>query len=162
MYRRVLLAYDGTVEGRLALREGARIAQICGAEVFLLAVVDLTPAMVSEMASAAIITQQDSQYEAILAEGARRLEVLGFAPQTRLASGDPAQQIGIVAREIGADLVVVGHRHHAAFARWWFGSVASYVIDHAKCSVLVARMEIGDAEFAAIAAPGREEQFWSG
>ncbi|HCI98959.1 MAG TPA: universal stress protein, partial [Sulfitobacter sp.] len=37
MYRTILLAYDGTTEGRLALREGARLAQICNAEVVLLA-----------------------------------------------------------------------------------------------------------------------------
>lgn len=162
MYRRVLLAYDGTVEGRIALREGARIAQVCGAEVFLLAVVDLTPAMAVEAAAADALPEQRTEYEEVLAEGARRLEVLGLAPQTRLATGDPAQQIGIVASEIDADLVVVGHRHHGAFARWWFGSVASYVIDHATCSVLVARMQIGDEEFAAVAAPGRGEEFWSG
>ena len=42
MYRTIVLAYDGSTEGRLALREGARLAQICGAEVVLLAVVDMT------------------------------------------------------------------------------------------------------------------------
>ena len=40
MYKKVLLAYDGSIEGRLALREGAKLAQFCGAEVFLLAVVE--------------------------------------------------------------------------------------------------------------------------
>ena len=38
MYKRVLLAYDGSVEGRTALREGALLARQCGAEVFLLSV----------------------------------------------------------------------------------------------------------------------------
>jgi hypothetical protein len=40
LYKKVLLAYDGSIEGRRALREGARIAQLCGAEVFLLAVAE--------------------------------------------------------------------------------------------------------------------------
>ena len=35
MYKRILLAYDGSVEGRTALREGALLARQCGAEVFL-------------------------------------------------------------------------------------------------------------------------------
>ena len=39
MYKRILLAYDGSVEGRTALREGALLARQCGAEVFLLSVV---------------------------------------------------------------------------------------------------------------------------
>jgi hypothetical protein len=36
MYTKVLLAYDGSIEGRRALREGAKLAQLCRAEVFLL------------------------------------------------------------------------------------------------------------------------------
>ena len=38
MYKRILLAYDGSLEGRTALREGALLARQCGAEVFLLSV----------------------------------------------------------------------------------------------------------------------------
>jgi len=52
MYGTILLAYDGTTEGRLALREGARLAQICGASVVLLSVVNL--AVSASMAGTAI------------------------------------------------------------------------------------------------------------
>ena len=38
MYKRILLAYDGSLEGRTALREGALLARQCDAEVFLLSV----------------------------------------------------------------------------------------------------------------------------
>ena len=36
MYKRVLLAYDGSVEGRTALRERTLLGAQCGAQVFLL------------------------------------------------------------------------------------------------------------------------------
>jgi nucleotide-binding universal stress UspA family protein len=75
MYRKVLLAYDGTVEGRLAVREGAPSARICPAEV------------------ADHLAERRTEYEAVLADGAQRLEVLGFNPETRLETGDPAQQM---------------------------------------------------------------------
>ena len=42
MYERILLAYDGSLEGRTALREGAVFARQCSAEVFLLSVLDDT------------------------------------------------------------------------------------------------------------------------
>ena len=42
MYKRILLAYDGSREGAIALREGALIAKTCGAQVFLLSVVPET------------------------------------------------------------------------------------------------------------------------
>jgi nucleotide-binding universal stress UspA family protein len=38
MYKRIVLAYDGSVEGRTALRDGALLAKQCRAEVFLLSV----------------------------------------------------------------------------------------------------------------------------
>ena len=50
MYSRILLAYDGSVEGRTALREGAVLARQCGAQVFLLSVLaDMGPLLLSEV-----------------------------------------------------------------------------------------------------------------
>ena len=161
MYRKVLLAYDGSIEGRLALREGARVAQICGSEVVLLAVVDLTTGLAMEAAAAPVLEIQRKEYEEILAEGARRLEALGFSPTTRFELGDPAQQISAVAREVGADLVVVGHRRQGALARWFFGSVGTHLVSHLHCSLLIARTEISDDQFAAMtsqASAGGNEQ----
>jgi len=42
LYKKVLLAYEGSIGGRRALREGAKLAQFCGADVFLLAVVEIS------------------------------------------------------------------------------------------------------------------------
>ena len=39
MFKRILLAYDGSPEYRAALRQGAELAQFCGADVHLLAVI---------------------------------------------------------------------------------------------------------------------------
>lgn len=72
---------------------------------------------------------------------------IGFEPDTRLAMGDPGPEIRAVAKEINADLVVIGHRQHGTLARWWSGSVATYLIDHLDCSMLIGRMEVSDAEF---------------
>src|SRR5476649_164325 len=47
MYKKVLLAYDGSIEGRLALREGAKLAQLCHSDVFLLAVVGFSSSSVA-------------------------------------------------------------------------------------------------------------------
>ena len=39
MYQRILLAYDGSIEGRTALREGALLARRFNAQVFVLSVI---------------------------------------------------------------------------------------------------------------------------
>ncbi|TKT74400.1 universal stress protein [Aquamicrobium sp. LC103] len=145
MYGKVLLAYDGSVEGRLALREGAKLAKLCGAEVFLLAVVDISVGiMLAEGAAPGAVEQQKEVYQKVLAEGVERLEQHGFAPQARLEFGDPAHEIVAVANEIGADLVVVGHRHQSAFARWWNGSVGASVLEGLRCSLLIAQNDAGE------------------
>ena len=148
MYAKVLLAYDGSIEGRLALREGAWMARLCSADVFLLAVVNLsTGILVAEGAAPGAAEHQEESYEEVLQEGVRRLQNMGFSPEARLAVGEPAAQIASVATEINADLVVTGHRHRGALARWWSGSVAADLIDHLSCSLLVSRKEIDDAVF---------------
>ena len=112
MYKKVLLAYDGSVEGRRALREGAKLAQLCQAEVFLLAVVEVSSIMTPEAGLTIPIELQTEDYKAILNEGCDRLKALGFTPNARLEVGDAGQKIAEVAEEIGAHLVVVGHRPH--------------------------------------------------
>lgn len=148
MYRSILLAYDGSVEGRLALREGAGLARLCGAQVCLLAVVQIsTGIVVAEGVYPEVVGEQSNVYKNVLAEGERQLREIGFEPDTRLAMGDPGTEIRAVAQETNADLVIIGHRQHGTLARWWSGSVATYLIDHLDCSMLIGRMEVSDAEF---------------
>jgi len=83
-----------------------------------------------------------------------RLKALGFSPTARLEVGDAGQKIAEVAEEIGAQLVVVGHRPQGPLARWWFGSVGSYLVKRLRCSVLVGQTEISDDEFEQLKQPG--------
>ncbi len=156
MYKKVLLAYDGSIEGRRALREGAKLAQLCRAEVFLLAVVELSSIMIPEAGLTISIEEQNANYQAILAEGVERLKALGFSPTSRLEMGDAGKKIADVAEEIEAHLVVVGHHPQGPLARWWFGSVGSYLVKRLRCSVLVAQTEISDDEFEQLKQPSEE------
>lgn len=150
MYKKVLLAYDGSIEGRRALREGARIAQLCGAEVFLLAVVEASAGIGTLDGGFVLpIAEQVEDYKKILGEGVERLKSMGFSsPTARLGIGEAGREIAKVAQEIGANLVVVGHRPDGALARWWFSSVGTYLVKHLHCSVLVAQTDVGDEEFS--------------
>lgn len=140
MYRKILLAYDGSVEGRRALDEGAMLARLCKAEVMLLAVVDLSAGIVmAEGAAPGAAEHQEEAYARILADGAEHLKAFGFPVETRLEFGNPARQIALTARQWAADLVVAGHRHQGALARWWSGSVGSSLLDDLSCSLLVAQ-----------------------
>ena len=61
--------------------------------------------------------------------------------ETRLLRGRAASVIVEEARQMPADLVVVGHRGHGRWESILLGSVSAEVVDHAPCPVLVARDE---------------------
>jgi nucleotide-binding universal stress UspA family protein len=145
MYKRILLAYDGSVEGRTALREGALLARQCGAEVFLLSVlIDPGTFMLTEVALAGASVQMENDFMDVLNEGVARLRALGFDPVAKLVRGEPAKEIGTFAKQIEADLIVVGHRRQSAFDRWWSGPKGAYLMDYTDCSLLVARNVVSD------------------
>ena len=74
----------------------------------------------------------------MLREGVKRLADSGHDAQGEVLVGDPVIEVARYAREIGADLIVVGHRHLDSWAqRWWRGSVSKALIEHAPCNVLV-------------------------
>src|SRR6478672_1784738 len=151
MYKRILLAYDGSVEGRTALREGALLARQCGAKVFLLSVLaDYGTFLLAEAALAAASVRLEDDFTEILNEGVARLKKLGFDPVAKLVRGQPAEEIGNFAKEIEADLIVVGHRRQSAFDRWWSGPKGAYLMDYTDCSLLVARNAVSDETIAAL------------
>ena len=59
--------------------------------------------------------------------------------ETRVATGNPAQELVEIAEEWGADLIVVGSQGRSAISRILLGSVSKSVASDAKRSVRVAR-----------------------
>ena len=139
MYRRILLAYNGSPEGRMVLQQGAELAALCQAEVCLLAVVGIPTGLT--MAETIVTPEMTDALEAparqTLEDGARDMRNVGLSVQTRIEFGEPVERIGAVARDYGADLIVVGHRPRGALARWWGGSVGKSLLAQIPCDLLV-------------------------
>lgn len=137
MYRNILLAYDGSCDGREALEQGAKLAVLCGARVSLLTVMNVSGGMLP-VEGISFVEDEVRLTNETLEEGRRRLREWGLVGSVNLRYGNPAEQIASSAREIGADLVVVGHHHQNAPWRWLNGSVGASILNRACCSVLVA------------------------
>jgi nucleotide-binding universal stress UspA family protein len=58
---------------------------------------------------------------------------------TRVELGSPADVMCELARQLNAELLVVGARGHNAAQRFLVGSVSDRVVHHAPCPVLVVR-----------------------
>jgi membrane fusion protein, multidrug efflux system len=153
VYQRILLAYDGSIEGRTALREGALLARRFGAQVFVLSVIrEAAGTKLGEGVGGGGVAQQRVEYERVLQEGMARLAALGFQASGKVVIGEPAREIGAYAEQVKADLVVVGHRRQTAIGRWWSGPSGAYLSDHIPCSLLVCKNIIDDDRFAALLA----------
>jgi nucleotide-binding universal stress UspA family protein len=59
--------------------------------------------------------------------------------ELRVRSGEPGQTIVASARELGADLIVMGSHNRRGIAHALLGSTAESVARNAACSVLVVR-----------------------
>ena len=150
VFERILLAYDGSLEGAVALREGALLAKRCGARVFILSVIpDSAGVNMAGSVHGGVFAHQMTTYEELLQRGIARLKQLGFEPAGKLVKGDPAREIGKYAKEVRADLVVVGHRRKSMIDRWWSGSSGAYISDFLQCSLLIARNAVSDEAFEA-------------
>ncbi len=143
MYKRILLAYDGSESGQRALLDCQEIAQLNHAELFLIAVMPLTTAYVGfeggvYESSVDEREQIKLKYDGILADGLKRLAQSGRAAKGEVVIGESVDAITEYARKIDADLIVVGHKHLDGWAaRWWRGSMSRSLIEYAHCSVLV-------------------------
>jgi nucleotide-binding universal stress UspA family protein len=141
MYRKILLAYNGSQDGRRALLECAELANFMQSEVHLLAVATMPPSLflTEGFVPEELLDEEKKRTQAILDEGIKSLRDRGYNATGHLAIGEPVEEICRLARDVGANLVVLGHNQTMSFAkRWWQGSVGASVIDHAPCSVLIA------------------------
>ncbi|MES2482487.1 MAG: universal stress protein [Pseudomonadota bacterium] len=135
LYKKILLAYDGSDAGQKALLECRELAEWSKAEMFLVAVMPSTMSFVGLEGGVYDIELEERErkkFDGVLQDGLQRLQALGFA-----ATGEVVDEITKCARKISADLIVVGHKHLGSWtARWWRGSISGALVEHAPCSVL--------------------------
>jgi nucleotide-binding universal stress UspA family protein len=138
MYQNILLAYDGSPDGREALDQAEQLASASGATVRLLAIIDPSESAFAVEGMSFIPDNQQFVTQSVLDAGARRLRSAGCIATNEVKYGNPAEQIVLSAREMNADLIVIGHRDQGTLARWLNGSVGESILHHPPCSVLVA------------------------
>lgn len=137
-FNRILLCYDGTLEGQHALKDGASLAQELKAEVHVLSVLNNSVWVQGADITAAVpVDLITESARSVLEEGLKKLTARGIWATGHFAVGDPLDQISSFANDLKVDLIVVGHRHTSRLARWWGGRNDGLLLDRVSCSVLV-------------------------
>ena len=143
----ILLAYDGSPDAQAAID---RVAQLLpGAEAKILTVWEpfieilartgaiTAPGALDDTES--VDAASRTRAEATAADGAERATAAGLAAEPLVASRDrgTAHTILTTARELDADVIVLGTRGLGGLKSWVLGSVSHAVTQHADRPVLV-------------------------
>ncbi|MDE2302149.1 MAG: universal stress protein [Sphingomonadales bacterium] len=138
MYRKILLAFDGTPSGQAALNASAELARLCGARLCLLGIIATSGFnALAEGFGIDLWGMERRSLEATLKDAVAALEAQGIDAGFTIAEGDPAAEIHAQARRSGYDLLVLGHTGRGMIARWFEGSVSRSMLTRPPCSVLI-------------------------
>ena len=148
MYKRILIATDGSELAIKAMQHGIALAKLGKIPVSIVTVTDTwTPFEMAHDYSRGI-TDPISSYEALATEAAKK--VLDRAGETAKSQGvdctlihvtdkRPAEGIVATAAEVGADLIVMASHGRRGVSRLLLGSQANEVVTHSKVPVLIVR-----------------------
>lgn len=140
-YQKILLAYNGSQEGKRALFECAEFAEFHHAETHLLAVASMPPSLflTEGFVPEELLEEEKKRTQIVLDEGIQSMTDKGFKATGHLSVGEPVEEICRLAKELDVDLIVLGHNQNTSFAaRWWKGSVGASLLDYSPCSLLIA------------------------
>src|SRR5574341_57999 len=133
---RILLATDGSEYSKGAIREAIAFAKKCSSRLYVMSVV------VEVNADGETPTQKVE--EAMEAEAQKHLDEVkekarkeGVECETFISYGEPHQNIVDEAAKKRIDLIFIGRRGTTGLKRLLMGDVASKVIGHADCKVVV-------------------------
>ena len=144
MYRKVLVAYNGTPGSRCALREVVRIVSDASVEVHLAGVVSHPAEFLAggQDGGPGVVFSGESarkEMEEHLREGRKFLIDQGLNITDHLLIGEPVDVVSELVSKLGIDLLIVGYpRGTPVVLRWWRGSVGKWLIERIPCSILVA------------------------
>ena len=147
MYKKLLIASDGSDQARRAVQHALALAKQLGASVHAVFVVDTrslaaAQSMVGATTPAYYISLLDEWRKAgeaaladVVAEGMKH----GVPVSHQIVEGTPAQGVLEAAKKVGADLVVMGTHGRTSLGAFFLGSTAQALVHHATTPVLLVR-----------------------
>lgn len=144
IFKNILVPVDFSPRAQKALAFGAALARQFGARLTALHVVEI-PFVGSGVGEMELILPLETNLRGTATEQLARLvleQVTGqVVTDTVVRTGQPWFEIADAARQMRADLIVVGTHGYTGLKHVLLGSTAERVVRHASCPVLVVREE---------------------
>lgn len=136
----LIVPIDGSEGSRRALEEALRYGKALGAPLLLLEVVEeFGPLPGKFEAGPDGVDRTAWLAQTRLSKVRDLLDATDVPWSLRVEEGYPAELICSLAKDVGAPLIVMGHRGITAAARLLIGSVSDKVVRDAPCSVMIVR-----------------------
>ena len=138
MYKKILVAYDGSDSSKKAFETATTMAARDNAELFVVSVARPLE-IADEVESEAVIESARQSHRRMLAALKTVIAAKNIKAHLDVVVGHPAEQIIYEADRRAVDVIVVGDRGRSKFARLVLGSTSKQVVEHAGRPVLVVR-----------------------
>jgi nucleotide-binding universal stress UspA family protein len=140
MFRKILVAYDGSEGARAALRVGIGLAKSLGVELHSISVEEHLPHYAATIDEVQDAKERIDQYFRTLTKEARDQALLGgIELQTVTRQGHEVETIVTYARDGQFDLLLAGYHGHSRIFDRLIGSTAQSIVRLSPCSVLLAK-----------------------
>jgi nucleotide-binding universal stress UspA family protein len=143
MYKRIMIATDGSDKSRLAASEGIELAKALGSEVIALYVVNevVIASAVRQLGEDRKVVEGKLQVagEKAVADIKEMGEASGVKVDAIVRVGAPANMVVDIAKANGVDCIVMGSHGESGPSKLLIGSVVQKVLYWASVPVLVVR-----------------------
>lgn len=140
MFRKILLAYDGSDGAKAALQIAIDLSKSLRAELHSISVEEELPHYAATMGEVQDAKERVDEYFRVLTKEARDQAALaGVELQTAIRRGHEVESIVTYAKEGGFDLLLAGYHGHSRIFERVMGSTAQSLIRLSPCSVLLAK-----------------------
>ncbi|MGD0186664.1 MAG: universal stress protein [Roseiarcus sp.] len=139
MYRKMLVANDGSPGGAKALEGALELAKRLDIGLTMVCVEDLPrfPAVVDVVAQAQ--ADRSSAFDAVVESAKTLAQAKAVAFEAQIVAGHPVPRIIEIVEHGGYDLLVVGYLGHSALYEHLIGSTADRLVALAPCTVVVVK-----------------------
>jgi nucleotide-binding universal stress UspA family protein len=145
MYKKILVALDGSYQAHKALLYAIEIANMSKAELLVLTIVPKISEMYYQPGQAAYAVEE---WEAAIESGHKEIllkteNILNGYPRlkyrTMLKKGYVSKKILEIAKDENVDLIALGHRGMGGLKSMFLGSVCRHIVDHCEIPVLIVK-----------------------
>lgn len=136
-FNKIIVAIDRSSQASSVFRQAVGIARLTSASIHFFHCLELK----SNTSSVLKVNREIAKAQELLADYQTLAKVEDIDAKFSYLAGDAGKMICQSARELQADLILLGRRGYRGLADIITGGVSNYVVRHAPCSVLVVQNE---------------------